>query len=253
MIRQCSERGVSFSIVPRLFEVSVERVTVEHIGGLPLVTMHPADPNGVQFLIKHVMDRVVTAVLLVLLAPILLASAVALRVSLGGPVLFRQRRIGRDGKEFEMLKFRTMHGSPERDGEGDADWAAALGELTSDDPRCHESVDRRTRLGRLLRRFSIDELPQFWNVLKGDMSLIGPRPERVRYARRFERAVHRYGDRHRVKSGITGWAQVNGLRGQTSLAERVEWDNYYIENWSLWLDFKIAAMTVAAILKGHSE
>jgi lipopolysaccharide/colanic/teichoic acid biosynthesis glycosyltransferase len=113
--------------------------------------------------------------------------------------------------------------------------------------------DRRTRFGRILRRFSLDELPQLWNVVLGEMSLVGPRPERVEYVRHFEQAVYRYDERHRVKSGITGWAQVHGLRGRTSLSDRVEWDNYYIENWSPWLDFKIILLTLACILRGEHE
>jgi lipopolysaccharide/colanic/teichoic acid biosynthesis glycosyltransferase len=136
-----------------------------------------------------------------------------------------------------------MRGSPEHSGEADADWAREqLGAVAQDSPEA--DADRRSRVGRLMRAFSFDELPQLLNVLCGHMSLVGPRPERVDYVRLFERNVYRYGDRLRVKSGLTGWAQVHGLRGKTSLSERVEWDNYYIENWSLWLDLKILALTV---------
>jgi lipopolysaccharide/colanic/teichoic acid biosynthesis glycosyltransferase len=110
-------------------------------------------------------------------------------------------------------------------------------------------VDRTTPVGRLLRKLSLDELPQLWNVVRGDMSLIGPRPERTSYVHQFEYSIYRYGERHRVKSGITGWAQVHGLRGKTSLADRVEWDNYYIENWSLWLDVKIVLLTFVAVFR----
>jgi lipopolysaccharide/colanic/teichoic acid biosynthesis glycosyltransferase len=164
-----------------------------------------------------------------------------------------------------MVKFRTMKGDPTREGESDVDWA--LEQIGADpDERWPESsiagtangstesaADRRTRLGRLLRHFSLDELPQLLNVVRGEMSLVGPRPERAAYVRRFETAVYRYGDRHRVKSGITGWAQVNGLRGRTSLADRIEWDNFYVENWSPWLDLKIIVLTIWCILRGEHE
>ncbi len=262
MARRCVDLGVTVSQVPRLFEATVERMTVEHLGGLPIVTLHPADPRGWQFAVKYALDRCAAFALMVAISPLLLAIAVAAKVSTKGPVLFRQARIGRDGAEFEMLKFRTMRGEPAKHGESDADWAAEiLGTGNGDRPdhlngaasNGSQSEDRRTAIGTFLRRYSLDELPQIWNVVRGDMSLIGPRPERARYARRFERAVHRYGDRHRVKSGITGWAQVNGLRGKTSLADRVEWDNHYIENWSLWLDTKILILTVGALFHRTGE
>jgi exopolysaccharide biosynthesis polyprenyl glycosylphosphotransferase len=264
MVRRCQKLGVTVSHVPRLFEASVERHTIEHLGGLPIVTAHPADPEGWQFIAKHAIDRVVAALALLILSPVLIGLAIATKLSTGGPVLFRQSRVGRDGIEFDMLKFRTMRGSPNRHGESDADWAAEIlgtgnGNASHSIPPPplrrrslqpgREPEDRRTRLGRFMRRCSLDELPQIWNVARGDMSLVGPRPERIGYVRRFEHKVHRYSDRHRVKSGITGWAQVNGLRGKTSLPDRVEWDNYYIENWSLWLDFKIALLTVGAFFR----
>ncbi len=168
----------------------------------------------------------------------LAACALAVRMSSPGPILFRQRRVGRDGCEFMMLKFRTMRGDPSQAGEADAGWAAQIrGDRAGAQPTA-TSVDRTTSVGRVLRTLSIDELPQLINVLRGDMSVVGPRPERVGYVREFERVIDGYGDRHRVKSGMTGWAQVNGLRGQTSIADRVEWDNYYIQNWSLGLDLQ---------------
>jgi lipopolysaccharide/colanic/teichoic acid biosynthesis glycosyltransferase len=163
-------------------------------------------------------------------------------------VFYRQRRVGLDGREFEMLKFRTMVGRPETSGEADAAWLSSL--LGTVPPPA--GPDRRTRIGRILRRSSLDELPQLWNVLKGEMSLVGPRPERVWVAEGLEQVVDRYGDRHRVRCGITGWAQVHDLRGTTSLADRTEWDNYYIENWSLTLDLKILLLTVPAMLRGRS-
>jgi lipopolysaccharide/colanic/teichoic acid biosynthesis glycosyltransferase len=233
-------------------------VTVERLGALPLVTVHASDPKGWRVRVKYAVDRIIATLLLLLAAPLLLAATLAIRLSMGKPIFYRQRRVGHDGHQFDMLKFRTMRGVPEEAGEADADWA--LQQLDSggaaegvEDAAERQPADRRTPLGRLLRHFSLDELPQLWNVVRGDMSLVGPRPERVSYVRRFEHAVYRYGDRHRVKSGITGWAQVNGLRGKTSLADRVEWDNYYIENWSWWLDVKIILMTIACVLRGQHE
>jgi lipopolysaccharide/colanic/teichoic acid biosynthesis glycosyltransferase len=151
-----------------------------------------------------------------------------------------------------MLKFRTMRGDA-RGGEADADWAREQlsADETADAPAALKlpDSDRRTRVGSFLRKSSIDELPQLFNVVAGHMSIVGPRPERTQYVSLFEQSIYRYGDRHRVKSGITGWSQVNGLRGKTSLADRVEWDNYYIENWSLWLDVKILLLTVVSVLR----
>jgi lipopolysaccharide/colanic/teichoic acid biosynthesis glycosyltransferase len=147
-----------------------------------------------------------------------------------------------------MFKFRTMKGSPTSGGEADAAWLAAqtgTAELGS-----AMIENRRTPVGDLLRKASIDELPQLLNVLLGHMSLVGPRPERSSYVRLFEQSIRGYAGRHRVKSGITGWAQVNGLRGETSVADRAEWDNFYIENFSLWLDFKIVLLTFAAVVRG---
>jgi len=250
LARRCEELGVEVSLVPRLFERVPERLTVEHIGGLPLITPRPSNPRGWQFAAKYAFDRIAATGLLVLLSPVLAATAVAVLLTEGRPILFRQKRIGLDGREFGMLKFRTMSGAPEENGEADAEWAAR--ELGGETVAEAATDDRRTGLGRHLRSASLDELPQLWNVLRGDMSLVGPRPERAHYARRFESGIYRYAERHRVKSGITGWAQVNGLRGKTSLADRVEWDNHYIENWSLWLDVQILIRTVTAALRQAS-
>jgi lipopolysaccharide/colanic/teichoic acid biosynthesis glycosyltransferase len=230
---------------------------------VPLVLVDPPDPRGWQFALKYAADHIFAALALLVTSPLLAAIAIAIRLETGSPVFHRQTRVGRDGRRFEMVKFRTMKGDPAREGETDIDWAleqagAAPDESWADVPRPSATngaaaADRRTRLGRLLRRFSLDELPQLFNVLRGEMSLIGPRPERAAYVRHFETAVYRYGDRHRVKSGVTGWAQVNGLRGKTSLADRVEWDNFYVENWSPWLDLKILLITAWCILRGEHE
>jgi exopolysaccharide biosynthesis polyprenyl glycosylphosphotransferase len=244
LVRRCEELGIAVSVVPRLFERVPERHSVEHLGGIPLLTAHPANPKSMQFAVKYALDRLIAAIALVLLSPILVATAIAVRVSLGRPILFRQVRVGRDGRTFEILKFRTMrlpNGPPE-----------PTEFVLPDDvgPGGVEGEDRRTRLGSFLRASSIDELPQLLNVLKGDMSIVGPRPERPEFVSQFERNIYRYGDRHRVKSGITGWAQVHGLRGKTSITDRAEWDNFYIENFSLWLDLKIMLLTLGA-LGGH--
>jgi exopolysaccharide biosynthesis polyprenyl glycosylphosphotransferase len=243
LVRRCEELGVAVSFVPRLFEMVNGRVTVEHIGGLPLVSARPADPRGWQFALKYAFDRVAAALTILLVLPVLAAAAVAIWLSLGRPIFFRQVRVGRDGRPFDMLKFRSMHATSPDDEPAEI-------ELPPDTaPGGIEGADRRTRVGAFLRRTSIDELPQLLNVLKGEMSLVGPRPERPEFVGLFEQSVYRYGDRHRVKAGITGWAQVNGLRGKTSLADRVEWDNHYIENWSLWLDLKIALMTAFTVVR----
>jgi lipopolysaccharide/colanic/teichoic acid biosynthesis glycosyltransferase len=186
----------------------------------------------------------------VLLSPVILCAALAVRLSSPGPALFSQRRVGRDGKVFNFYKFRSMRVRP-GDSDPDHEDLTALDFLLGGDtaPGGVEGVDRRTGVGRFLRGTSLDELPQLFNVLKGEMSLVGPRPERPEFVELFRQDIVRYGDRHRVKSGITGWAQVHGLRGQTSLAERVEWDNYYIANWSLGLDLKILAMTFIALFR----
>jgi exopolysaccharide biosynthesis polyprenyl glycosylphosphotransferase len=241
LVRRCEELGLGVSVVPRLFEKVPERVEVNHLGGLPLVTARATDPAGWQFALKYAFDRVIAGLLLALAAPVFLGAALAVWLKMGRPIFFRQVRVGRDGKTFHCLKFRSM--LPTAD---DPLVPGALPEDTA--PGGVEGRDRRTRFGAFLRRTSIDELPQLLNVLRGEMSIVGPRPERPEFVAQFERSVYRYGERHRVKAGITGWAQVHGLRGKTSIADRAEWDNFYIENFSLWLDLKILVMTVGAVL-----
>jgi exopolysaccharide biosynthesis polyprenyl glycosylphosphotransferase len=252
LARRCWTLGVTVSVVPRLFEIQGEHLVMEHLGGLPLMELRPANPNSWKFSVKYALDRVVAAVALVVISPVMLAAMLGVRLTMGAPVFYRQRRVGRDGHTFDMLKFRTMSDAPETGCEADADWAAEQlgGEpATADDA----AYDRVTPVGAVLRRFSIDELPQLFNVLRGEMSLVGPRPERVNYVERFEGDIYRYADRHRVKAGLTGWAQVNGLRGRTGLGDRIEWDNHYIENWSPWLDFKILMATIPCLLRGQGE
>ncbi len=240
LMRACEERGIHVSLVPRMFESVNLRLSVNNIGPLPLFSLAWVNPKGWQFAIKHAIDRVASATLLITLSPLLLAIAVAVRLSSPGPILFRQRRIGRDGQRFEVLKFRSMR--VDDPGASSAQFKAGLA------PGGVEGEDRRTAVGRFIRRYSLDELPQLINVLRGQMSLIGPRPERPEFVEFFDEQVRRYSDRHRVKSGITGLAQISGFRGRTSLPERVELDNYYIQNWSMALDFKIFVRTFGAIV-----
>jgi exopolysaccharide biosynthesis polyprenyl glycosylphosphotransferase len=182
------------------------------------------------------MDLAGSAVGLVLLSPFLLLVAILIKLDSPGPVFFVQQRMGLDGKPFWLIKFRTMR----QDAEQLATWT------TRDDPR-------KTRLGAFLRRTNIDELPQLINVLIGEMSLVGPRPEQPRYVEEFRARIPRYMERHREKAGMAGWAQVNGLRGDTSIEERTKYDLWYIENWSIWLDIKIILKTIWRTLTREDE
>ena len=242
LVRRCEELGIDVSVVPRLFERMPERYSIDHVGGIALVSPRKADPvpgsswsstpsTGSWQGSRSSFSR---------------RSSPSCRwpcsCRWGGRSSSARRRIGRDGRAFDMLKFRSMRPSVEQAPNLHVVSADVLG------PGGVEGdVDRRTRVGTFLRRSSLDELPQLINVVRGEMSIVGPRPERPEYVSEFQQTVYRYDDRHRVKSGITGWAQVHGLRGKTSLADRAEWDNFYIENFSLWLDLKIAIRTVGAV------
>jgi exopolysaccharide biosynthesis polyprenyl glycosylphosphotransferase len=255
--RALQRMKVSVAIVPRLFEGIPDRIALERVGGLPLVTIYPSNPEDWRVSLKYALDRLLALVAIVVVSPLLVLAAVGTALTLGRPILFRQRRVGLDDHEFEMLKFRTMTGRPEEQGEADADWAArAAGDAAAAGEGIASSAigERRTTgFGAFLRRTGLDELPQLFNVLRGEMSIVGPRPERSSYVALFKDRVRRYSDRHQVKAGITGWAQVHGLRGSTSLDDRIEWDNYYVENWSLWLDLKILLLTGLAVLRGWRD
>jgi exopolysaccharide biosynthesis polyprenyl glycosylphosphotransferase len=238
LVRRAAAAGLEVSLVPRMFESVNDRLSYESLGGIPVLRLHGTDPRGWQFDIKHLLDRVLALGLLLVCSPLMLALAVAVRLSSPGSIVFRQPRVGRDGRVFDLFKFRSMRMTADQ-----VAFAPAIGSA----PGGVEGVDRRTAVGRLMRRTSLDELPQLLNVVRGEMSLVGPRPERPEYAERFRRDIERYGDRDRVKAGMTGWAQVHGLRGQTSIEDRAEWDNHYIEHWSLWLDLKILVLTLRAI------
>jgi exopolysaccharide biosynthesis polyprenyl glycosylphosphotransferase len=249
LLRECQREGIDVSVMPRLFENVNGRVRVEQLAGLPLLALRQTNPRGWQFAVKHGSDRVVAALLLILLSPVMAGVALAVRLSSPGPILYRQERVGRDGRPFRLLKFRSMRVT---DAEVDFALVESL-EIAGLGPGGIEGEDRRTFVGRFLRRSGLDELPQLVNVLRGEMSIVGPRPERPEFADRFGERLRRYDDRHLVRAGITGWAQVNGLRGQTSIAERIEWDNWYIQNWSLGLDLLAIALTPLAIARTPSE
>jgi len=232
-LRDCGRLPVEFYVVPRFFELGVAPASfADDVWGIPLIRLRrPAlRPSG--HVPKRVLDVVVSTLALVLAAPVLLAAAAAVRCSSPGPVLFRQKRVGVNGELFEVLKLRTLA----LNGDSDTTWSVA------DDAR-------RTRVGAILRRTSIDELPQLINVLRGEMSMVGPRPERPYFASQFSLKVQHYDDRHRVLGGITGWAQVHGLRGDTPIDDRARFDNQYIECWSLWRDVVIMMRTVGLLAR----
>lgn len=216
-------------VVPDLLQHITFRAAVEDLDGLPVVHLTQVPLSGWMSMVKRAVDVTIASVALVLLSPLFAAIAIAIRLEDRGRVLYRQERMGLDGRPFEIVKFRSMHDGAEDD--SGPTWA-----------RPHDP--RRTRVGRWLRRFSLDELPQLVNVLRGEMSLVGPRPERPEFVREFKERFPQYMLRHRVRAGMTGWAQVHGWRGNTSLTKRIEYDLFYIENWSLSLDAKILLMTL---------
>jgi Undecaprenyl-phosphate glucose phosphotransferase len=220
-------RTVDVKVVPDLFSYVTLRGGLEEFGGLPIISLQGDPMEGWNRIAKRLFDVLVSSVAMLLLFPVLLVLAVLVKLTSRGPVLYSQERMGIDGQLFHMYKFRTMRVDAEKEG---AKFA------TADDPR-------RTPIGTFLRKTSLDELPQFWNVFVGDMSLVGPRPERPVFIEEFKKQIPRYHLRHMVKSGITGWAQVNGLRGNTSIKDRIDYDLYYIENWSLLFDLKILVRT----------
>jgi Undecaprenyl-phosphate glucose phosphotransferase len=233
IIALCQRGKVDIKVFPDVFQIIASEISIGDLNGLPLLTVRDVALRGWKLTLKRAIDLIGSAVGLVLLSPLLIFVAILIKLESRGPVFYIQERVGLDGKPFPVIKFRTMHQDAEASGPG---WTV------EDDPR-------RTRLGGFLRRYSIDEYPQFINVLVGDMSLVGPRPERPVYVEQFRQIVPRYMERHREKAGVTGWAQVNGLRGDTSIVERTKYDLWYIENWSLWLDIKILLRTVVHLGK----
>jgi exopolysaccharide biosynthesis polyprenyl glycosylphosphotransferase len=235
MISACESQRATVRIFPDLFQIIASEVSISDLDGLPLVTVRDVALRGWKLTIKRAMDIVVSGLGLVFMSPLLMLVALIIRIDSKGSVFYAQTRVGLDGRPFPMLKFRSMRSDAEKD--SGPVWASA------GDPR-------RTHVGAFLRRTSIDEWPQLINVLLGDMSLVGPRPERPVFVEQFKQVVPRYMDRHKEKAGITGWAQVNGLRGDTSIIERTKYDLYYIENWSLLFDLKILLRTMLNQLRG---
>ncbi len=234
VISRCEDGRVSIKVFPDVFQLMASEVNIGDLNGLPLLTMRDVAMRGWRLTIKRIMDIVISAIVLVFISPLMFAIALLVKLDSRGPAMYWQERMGLDAKPFPCLKFRSMR--------VDAEQSTGPVWAKQDDPR-------RTRLGGFLRKYSLDELPQFINVFLGQMSLVGPRPERPVFVDQFRQMVPRYMERHREKAGITGWAQVNGLRGDTSIWERTKYDLYYIEHWSLWLDFKIMIVTLIQILR----
>ena len=227
---------IEVHVVPRLFELSCipPGCSVDFVRGIPLVHLRRPTTRRVSRMVKRTFDVAVASVAIIVTAPVLAVAALAVRLSSPGPILFRQKRIGARNREFEILKFRTMDAHDD----SDTTWAvSAEGHIT--------------RVGGVLRRLSVDELPQLFNVLRGDMSLVGPRPERPFFVDQFRESIPGYDDRHRVASGMTGWAQIHGRsRGLAGIPERARLDNHYIENWSLWHDITIVLRTIRHVTRG---
>jgi exopolysaccharide biosynthesis polyprenyl glycosylphosphotransferase len=221
--------AVNVRLIPDLFQLLTLKARIEDLDGFPVISIDEPPLRGIMRFLKRVIDIVISSLLLVIFSPVILVVAILIKLTSRGPVIYRQERLGLDGRRFIMQKFRTMYADAEKH---------------TGPVMCAPSDPRITKLGRFLRRFSIDEIPQLTNVLKGEMSLVGPRPERPVFVKDLRERYPKYMLRHKVKSGITGWAQVHGLRQDTSIKKRIEYDFYYIQNWSLSLDLKIIWKTI---------
>ncbi|BCX05404.1 MAG: undecaprenyl-phosphate glucose phosphotransferase [Candidatus Roseilinea sp.] len=237
VISKCDRSTISIKVLPDQFQIMAGQLSIGELSGLPLLNLRDVALRGWKLSLKRAVDLIGSAFGLVLLSPLMLLIAILIKLDSPGPAFYAQERMGLDGKRFHLLKFRSMRVDAEQSGPG---WTRR------DDPR-------KTRLGAFLRRTNLDELPQLINVLLGDMSLVGPRPERPVYVEEFRKRIPRYMERHREKAGMTGWAQVNGLRGDTSIEERTKYDLWYVENWSVWLDIKIILMTIWQTITGEHE
>lgn len=230
IVAECEKSGVHTKFIPDYNNIIPTKPYTEDLLGLPVIHIrHVPLSNTFYAMLKRGMDLIGSVLCIILFSPVMLVTAAAVKVTSRGPLIFKQERVGLHNKPFSMYKFRTMHVQTEEEEQ--------KGWTKKDDPRV-------TGIGRFLRKTSLDEFPQLFNVLKGDMSLVGPRPERPQYVEKFREEIPRYMIKHQVRPGMTGWAQVNGYRGDTSIRKRIEHDLYYIENWTLGLDFKILFLTV---------
>lgn len=236
LVRDCQGLNVEMMMAPDMVEIMTSRVRVQDFEGIPFIQVREPSLTAWNRILKRTFDIIFASLVLLVSSPILALLAILIKTTSSGPVFFLQERVGLDGALFRVIKFRTMKKDAEK--ESGPVWAK------KNDPRA-------TPIGRFLRRFSLDELPQLFNVVKGDMSIVGPRPERPFFVNQFKGQIPKYLDRHRVKTGMTGWAQVNGLRGNAPIEERTKYDVYYVENWSLVFDVKIILKTLRAVLFGE--
>ncbi|MBQ2257201.1 MAG: undecaprenyl-phosphate glucose phosphotransferase [Lachnospiraceae bacterium] len=229
IVNICEKSGVHTKFIPDYNSVIPSKPYFEDLDGLAVVNIRRVPlTNTANMLMKRLVDIIGASIAIIVFSPVMLVAAIGVKVTSRGPLIFKQERVGLHNRPFKMYKFRSM--------EVQSDAEEKKGWTTKNDPRV-------TKIGRILRKTSIDELPQFFNVLKGDMSLVGPRPERPRFVEQFKEEIPRYMIKHQVRPGITGWAQVNGYRGDTSIKKRIEYDLYYIENWTMAFDFKILFLT----------
>lgn len=237
LVSKCQRGKVDIKVYPDIFAYMAGGLTVDDLNGMPLLSVRDVALRGWKLSLKRAMDTVGAFAGLVALSPFMTLTAILIKLESPGPIFFCQERMGLDGHSFPMIKFRSMRADAEKHGPG---WT------TENDPRV-------TRMGRFMRRTNWDEIPQLINVFWGHMSLVGPRPEQPYYVQKFREYIPRYMERHREKAGVTGWAQVNGLRGDTSILERTKYDLWYVENWSLWLDVKIVLRTMIQTIFGRNR
>lgn len=237
IVSMCRRGSLSIKVYPDLFEFITTGVTIDDLGGIPLLNVRDIQLRGWKLSLKRALDVLGSAFGIVVLSPWFMFLSLLIKLESSGPVFYCQERMGLDGKPIQVIKFRSMRSDAEKDGPG---WTV------EDDPRV-------TRLGRWMRSRNVDELPQLINVFLGEMSLVGPRPERPIYVKKFRQSIPRYMERHQERAGMTGWAQVNGLRGNTSIAERTKYDLWYVENWSLWLDIRIIVRTIIQTVFGSPD